>query len=83
MRTPLLGQWRVIRAGWSAFTLYQRFESTVGLILTLIISIVILVALYRLLVSVLTGLVFGALDPLEHTVFQTVFGENMTLFDCP
>jgi uncharacterized membrane protein (DUF373 family) len=47
--------------------------------LTLIISMVILVALYRLLVSVLTGLVFGALDPLEHSVFQTVFGEIMTL----
>jgi len=51
----------------------------VALMLKLIISMVILVALYRLFVGVLTGLVFGILDPLEHNVFQTVFGEIMTL----
>jgi uncharacterized membrane protein (DUF373 family) len=79
MRTRLLGQWQAIRAEWSDLTMYQRFESTVALMLTLIVSLVIVVALYRLLVSVLTGLVFGALDPLEHTVFQTVFGEIMAL----
>jgi uncharacterized membrane protein (DUF373 family) len=79
MRNHLLGRWEAIRSGWTALTFYQRFETTVALTLTLIISVVILVALYRLLVDVLTGLVFGALDPLDHTVFQTVFGEIMTL----
>jgi uncharacterized membrane protein (DUF373 family) len=79
MSKPLLGQWKAISAGWQALTLYRRFESAVALMLTLIISIVILVALYRLLVGVLTGLVFGALDPLEHTVFQVVFGEIVTV----
>jgi uncharacterized membrane protein (DUF373 family) len=68
------------RAGWGpARTLYQRFESTVALTLTLIISGVIVVALYRLLVGVLTGLVFGVLDPLEPAVFQEVFGQIMIL----
>jgi uncharacterized membrane protein (DUF373 family) len=28
---------------------------------------------------VVAGLLLGALDPLEHTVFQTVFGQIMTL----
>jgi uncharacterized membrane protein (DUF373 family) len=79
MRKPLLERWQALRVGWRALTLYQRFESAVALMLTLVISLVILVALYRLLVGVLTGLVFGALDPLEHTAFQTVFGEIMTL----
>ena len=79
MRTPLHGQWRAIWVGWAAATLYQRFEIIVADVLTLIISMVILVALYRLFVGVLTGLVFGALDPLEHGVFQAVFGEIMTL----
>jgi uncharacterized membrane protein (DUF373 family) len=37
------------------------------------------VALYRLVVDVAGGLVVGALNPLEHSVFQTVFGEIMTL----
>jgi|SRR5882724_636093 len=79
MRKPLLEKWRAIRAEWGALTLYQRFESTVARMLTLIVSVVILVALYRLFVGVITGLVLGALDPLEHAMFQTVFGEIMTL----
>jgi uncharacterized membrane protein (DUF373 family) len=79
MRTPLHGQGRAVWVGWASATLYQRFEIIVAVVLTLIISMVILVALYRLFVGVLTGLVFGALDPLEHGVFQAVFGEIMTL----
>jgi uncharacterized membrane protein (DUF373 family) len=79
MRQSLRERWRIIRDGWSGLSLYQRFEITVAFVLRLIISMVILIALYRLLVGVLTGLVFGALDPLEHGVFQTVFGEIMTL----
>jgi uncharacterized membrane protein (DUF373 family) len=79
MRKTLLEQWEAIRGAWPTLTVYSRFESTVALILKLIISVVILVALYRLLVGVLTDLVFGVLDPLEHTVFQTVFGEIMTV----
>jgi uncharacterized membrane protein (DUF373 family) len=30
--------------------------------------------------EVIGGLVLGALNPLEHAVFQTVFGEILTLF---
>ena len=43
------------------------------------IALIVLVALYRLCVGVVTALLFGAVDPLEHTVFQSVFGEIMTL----
>ncbi len=32
-------------------------------------------ALYRLMVSVVTGLVLDLLDPLDHTVLQLIFGE--------
>ncbi len=64
---------------WSALTFYQRFESGVTLALTLIITLVIVVALFRLVVGVMDGLVFGVLNPLDHEVFQTVFGEIMTL----
>jgi uncharacterized membrane protein (DUF373 family) len=79
MRKPLLGQWEALRLRWTGLSFYHRFESMVALMLKLIISMVILVALYRLFVGVLIGLVFGALDPLEHNMFQTVFGEIMTL----
>ena len=79
MGQSLRQRWGVMRHEWSDLSFYQRFEITVAFLLTLIISVVILIALYRLFMGVLTGLVVGALDPLEHGVFQTVFGEIMTL----
>jgi uncharacterized membrane protein (DUF373 family) len=59
--------------------MYRRFEAGVAFALTLVISAVILVALCRLIVSVADTLVLRALNPLEHEVFQRVFGEIMTL----
>ena len=38
-----------------------------------------LVTLFRLAQSVVAGLMWGALDPLDQTVFQSVFGEILTL----
>ena len=70
----LFARWRLFSESWPALTIYQRFESLIAFVLTLIL--VILVALYRLIVGVVGGLVFGALNPLEYKIFQTVFGEN-------
>ena len=72
-------RWKHLRAEWAVLTYYQRFESLVAFVLTLLIGLIILVALYRLTVSVAAGLLFGALDPLDYAVFQAVFGEIMTL----
>jgi uncharacterized membrane protein (DUF373 family) len=64
---------------WPLLTYYQRFESIVALVLTLLIGLIIVVALFRLSFAVVFGLLLGALDPLDHGVFQTIFGEIMTL----
>jgi uncharacterized membrane protein (DUF373 family) len=72
-------RWIRYKARWNVLTYYQRFESAVAVVLTAVIALIILVALYRLCVGVVAGLLLGALDPLEHTVFQTVFGQIMTL----
>ncbi len=64
---------------WRIMTFYQRFESLVAMVITLLITIVIVVTIYRLFVDVVGGLVLGALDPLDHRVFQTVFGEILTV----
>lgn len=74
-----VARWKRVRADWAVLTYYQRFESSVALILTVLIGLIILVALYRLTESVATGLLWGMLDPLDHHVFQTVFGEILTL----
>jgi uncharacterized membrane protein (DUF373 family) len=64
---------------WAILTFYQRFESIVAYVLTLIITLVIVVAMYRLSISVFSKLVFDALNPLDHKVFQAVFGEILTV----
>jgi uncharacterized membrane protein (DUF373 family) len=70
---------RNLKEHWPVLSYYQRFESLVALVLTLIVALIILVALYRLGESVLAGLILGVLDPLDPAVFQTVFGEILTL----
>jgi uncharacterized membrane protein (DUF373 family) len=72
-------RWQRLRSDWAVQSYYQRFESLVAFVLTLVISIIILVALYRLCAAVITGLLLGVLDPLDNEVFQLVFGEILTL----
>ena len=59
--------------------MYRRFEAAVAFVLTVVIGAVIVVALWRLIVSVADTLVLRTLNPLDHEVFQRVFGEIMTL----
>ena len=68
-----------LKENWTVLSYYQRFESAVALVLALIIALIVLVALYRLGESVIAGLLLGVLDPLDHKVFQQVFGDIMTL----
>jgi uncharacterized membrane protein (DUF373 family) len=58
---------------------YERFEHVVAFILSLIIAVVIALALLQLLVRVVPVLMSGAIDPLDHEVFQGLFGMIMTL----
>src|SRR5438094_8895209 len=71
--------WTRLQTRWAVLSHYQRFEGFVALVLTLVIGLIILVALFRLTFSVVTGLLLGLLDPLDPGVFQTVFGEILTL----
>jgi len=72
-------KWKQFRTEWAVLSYYQRFEGLVATVLTVVIALIILVALYRLTFSVIAGLLLGVLDPLDHSVFQTVFGEILTL----
>jgi uncharacterized membrane protein (DUF373 family) len=72
-------KWEQLRAEWAVLSYYQRFEGLVATVLTVVIGLIILVALYRLTFSVIAGLLLGVLDPLDPGVFQTVFGEILTL----
>jgi uncharacterized membrane protein (DUF373 family) len=72
-------RWEQLRDDWKVLSLYQRFESLVALVLTAVIAMVIVVALFRLTSQVVTGLVFGVLDPLNQNAFQVIFGEVLTV----
>jgi uncharacterized membrane protein (DUF373 family) len=72
---PCVDLWRQ----WAVLSTYQRFEASVAFVLTFVIAAVIIVALYRLIVGVIDTLVLQSLNPLDHSVFQQVFGEIMTL----
>jgi uncharacterized membrane protein (DUF373 family) len=58
---------------------YERFEHVVAFILSVIIALVIALALLQLVTRVVPLLVTGSLDPLDHEVFQGLFGMIMTL----
>jgi uncharacterized membrane protein (DUF373 family) len=77
--STLSGRWTSGKAQWNVLTYYQRFEAAVAFVLTAVIALIVLIALYRLCVGVVTALLFGAFDPLDHGVFQAVFGQIMTL----
>jgi uncharacterized membrane protein (DUF373 family) len=74
-----LARWRRLKAEWTVLSQYQRFESLVAFVLTIVTGLIIAVALFRLAVNVIAGLLLGALDPLDQNVFQALFGEIMTL----
>lgn len=64
---------------WAVMNYYERFEQVIAIILSLVISVIILISLYQLIRSVFDLLLVNAFNPLEHHVFQTVFGMIMTL----
>ncbi|MCX8071705.1 MAG: phosphate-starvation-inducible PsiE family protein, partial [Candidatus Binatia bacterium] len=71
--------WQDLRASWQVQSLYQRFETVVALVLTVLVALVIVVALFRLTVAVVGSLLLQAWNPLDHRVFQAVFGDILTL----
>jgi hypothetical protein len=48
---------------------YERFEHVVALVLSGVISVIILIALWHLVSEVFALLVLGILDPFDHQVF--------------
>jgi uncharacterized membrane protein (DUF373 family) len=75
----ITARWRFMTERWPTLSFYQQFESVLAFALTIVITLVILVALYGLIVDVIGGLVLGVLDPLEHRAFQLIFGEIITV----
>ena len=68
------------RAELGPLSLYQRFEYIVVLILTALIAVVVIAAVWHLILKILSGLILsGSLDPSDYAVFQAVFGMIFTV----
>jgi uncharacterized membrane protein (DUF373 family) len=67
-------------ARWDVLTAYEKFEHAVILILTGLIAIVIVAAVWNLAVKILLSvIVSNAFDPTDYAVFQVVFGMIFTV----
>jgi uncharacterized membrane protein (DUF373 family) len=72
---------REAKEKFKLLSLYQRFERVVVTILTALIAVVIVAAVWNLSLKILFGLVLsGGLDPSDYSVFQAVFGLIFTVF---
>ena len=74
------GYVEAIRESWRNLTLYQRFEHVVVSVLTALIALVIVAALWNLTVKIVYSFVLSShFDPTDYVVFQTVFGMIFTV----
>lgn len=70
------------RAGqqWQALQLYAQFERAVILLLTGLIAIVIVAAVWNLTLTIVFRLVLSDnFDPTDHAIFQDIFGRIFTV----
>lgn len=64
---------------WLRLGAYDRFEQVIALMLSGVIAVVIVISLIQLISTVFRLLFLEAFNPLDHEVFQIVFGMIMTL----
>jgi uncharacterized membrane protein (DUF373 family) len=67
------------RVAWQSLTLYQKFEHVCILILTGLIAIVIVFAIWNLTLKILISIFTTGFDPTDYAVFQAVFGMMFTV----
>jgi uncharacterized membrane protein (DUF373 family) len=67
------------KESWQTLSLYERIEQVIALTLTGLITIIIVIATWDLAKEVFYLAWHGVLDPLDHRMFQAIFGQIMTL----
>jgi uncharacterized membrane protein (DUF373 family) len=65
---------------WRLLTFYQKFEHAVIVLLSGLISIVVALAVWNLVLKLVTSIVFPSqFDPSDYSVFQALFGMIFTV----
>jgi hypothetical protein len=66
---------RAAKEEFRLLSLYQRFEQVVVMVLTVLIAVIVVAAVWNLTLNVVFGIILsGSLDPSDYRVFQAVFG---------
>ncbi|HVT29732.1 MAG TPA: phosphate-starvation-inducible PsiE family protein [Lacipirellulaceae bacterium] len=68
-----------VRARWKQLSLYQKFEHTVIFILSSLIAILVVVAVWNLVLKVFASIFASGFDPTDYSAFQAVFGMIFTV----
>jgi uncharacterized membrane protein (DUF373 family) len=68
-----------IRTQLEPLTLYQKFEHLCILVLTALIALVIVLAIWNLALKILLSIWTSNFDPTDYAVFQAVFGMIFTV----
>lgn len=72
-------EFRDLRVAFAPLTFYQKFEQVCVMILTALIAIIIVFALWHLALNVLRAIWANSFDPTDFAVFQAVFGMIFTV----
>jgi uncharacterized membrane protein (DUF373 family) len=77
---PLRDELEAGRARWRRLTTYLKFEHAVVLVLTALISVIIVAAIWKLAIKILFSLVLSdTFDLTDLAAFQSVFGMVFTV----
>ena len=73
-------RFRRARAEWMLLTFYERFEQVVILILTGLIALVVVFAVWNLALKIFHAVLAPqSFDPTDYSVFQAIFGAIFTV----
>jgi uncharacterized membrane protein (DUF373 family) len=73
-------RFRRARAEWMLLSFYERFEQIVILILTGLIAVVVVFAVWNLALKIFQAILApGTFDPTDYSVFQAIFGAIFTV----
>jgi uncharacterized membrane protein (DUF373 family) len=67
------------RTAWEPLTFYQKFEHISVLVLSGLIAVIILFAIWNLLLKILVSILATGFDPTNYELFQVLFGMIFTV----
>jgi hypothetical protein len=75
MSMPFKDELAAARRQWKPLTIYQKFEHAVVLVLTALIAVVVVFALWNLVLKILFSIISsGGFDPTDYPVFRRCSG---------